>query len=50
MEYLTATAEMADAIYNILQTTIRKVYPKYYNQEVADLNMTRFAWMLRFRQ
>ncbi len=36
MEYLTATAEMADAIYNILQTTIRKVYPKYYNQEVAD--------------
>lgn len=35
MEYLAATAEMADAIYNILQTTIKSVYPKYYNQEVA---------------
>lgn len=36
MEYLTATAEMADTIYNILHTTIRTVYPKYYPNEVAD--------------
>ncbi len=36
MEYLTATVEMADAIRNILHTTIRTVYPKYYPDEVAD--------------
>lgn len=36
MEYVTATAEMSDAIHNILHTTIRTVYPKYYNKEVAD--------------
>lgn len=36
MEYLTATAEMADAIHTILHTTIRTVYPKYYPKEVAD--------------
>lgn len=36
MEYLTATVEMADKIYNILHTTIRTVYPKYYPKEVVD--------------
>lgn len=36
MEYLTAAAEMADAIHNILHTTIRTVYPKYYPKEVVD--------------
>ena len=36
MDYLTATVEMADAIHNILHTTIRTVYPKYYPEEVAD--------------
>ena len=36
MEYLTATVEMADAIHNILHTTIRTVYPKYYPKEVVD--------------
>ena len=36
MEYLTATVEMADAIHNILHTTIRTIYPKYYPEEVAD--------------
>lgn len=36
MEYLKATAEMADAIHNILHTTIRTVYPKYYPGEVVD--------------
>lgn len=36
MEYLTATAEMADAIHHILHTTIRTVYPQYYPKEVTD--------------
>ena len=36
MEYSTATVEMADAIHNILHTTIRTVYPKYYPKEVTD--------------
>lgn len=36
MKYLAATVEMADAIYNILHTTIRAVYPKYYPKEVTD--------------
>mgnify|MGYP002510632380 FL=1 len=36
MEYLTATVDMADAIYNVLHTTIRIVYPKYYPKEVTD--------------
>lgn len=36
MEYLTATVEMADAIHNILHTTIRTVYPRYYPKEVVE--------------
>ncbi|MCM1145688.1 MAG: GNAT family N-acetyltransferase [Lachnoclostridium sp.] len=36
MEYLTATVEMADTIHNILHTTIRTIYPKYYPKEVVD--------------
>jgi len=36
MEYITAKADMADAIYDILHTTIKTVYPKYYPQEVVD--------------
>lgn len=36
MEYITATAEMADEIYNVLHTTIQTVYPKYYPKEVVD--------------
>lgn len=36
MEYLTATAQMADAIHNILHMTIRTIYPKYYPKEVVD--------------
>lgn len=36
MEYLVATVEMADIIHNILHTTIRTVYPKYYHKEVVD--------------
>lgn len=36
MEYVTAKVEMADAIRNILHTTIRTVYPQYYPKEVVD--------------
>lgn len=36
MEYITTVSEMADEIHNILQTTIRTVYPKYYPKEVVD--------------
>lgn len=36
MKYITATSDMADAIYNLLHTTIKTVYPKYYPKEVVD--------------
>ncbi|MBQ6442384.1 MAG: GNAT family N-acetyltransferase [Lachnospiraceae bacterium] len=36
MKYLTATADMVDVIRNILHTTIKSVYPKYYPKEVVD--------------
>lgn len=36
MQYITATADMADAIHHILHTTIKTVYPKYYPGEVVD--------------
>ncbi|MCM1122449.1 MAG: GNAT family N-acetyltransferase [Eubacterium sp.] len=36
MKYRKATPDMADAIYDILHTTIETIYPKYYPQEVAD--------------
>ena len=36
MEYIAATADMADAIYNVLHTTIKAIYPKYYPKEVTD--------------
>lgn len=36
MEYIKATPDMADAIHNILQTTIRTIYPRYYPREVTD--------------
>lgn len=36
MEYIIATAEMANAIYNVLHTAIETVYPKYYPKEVVD--------------
>lgn len=36
MEYITATSDMAEAIYNVLHTTIQTIYPKYYPQEVVD--------------
>ncbi len=36
MEYITATANMAGTIRDVLHTTIRTVYPKYYPQKVVD--------------
>lgn len=36
MKYITATTEMADEILNVLHTTIKAVYPKYYPKEVVD--------------
>lgn len=35
MEYITATSDMADAVYRVLHTAIKTVYPKYYPQEVV---------------
>ena len=36
MKYITAVPDMADAIYNVLHTTIKTIYPKYYPKEVVD--------------
>ena len=36
MEYITATSNMADGIYNVLHTTIKTIYPKYYPKEVVE--------------
>lgn len=36
MKYITATSDMSNDIYSLLQTTIKTVYPKYYPKEVVD--------------
>ncbi len=36
VKYVTATSDMADAIYNVLHTTIKMIYPNYYPKEVVD--------------
>ncbi len=36
MEYVTTASDMVDAIYDVLHTTIKSVYPKYYPKEVVD--------------
>lgn len=36
MEYIAATADIADAIHNVLHITIKTIYPKYYPEEVVD--------------
>ena len=36
MRIITATVEEAEQIYNMVQHTIRTVYPKYYPKEVVD--------------
>mgnify|MGYP001109007970 FL=1 len=36
MEYITAALDMADAIRDVLHTTIKTVYPKFYPKEVTE--------------
>ncbi len=36
MKYITATSDMADAIYDILHTTIKAIYPQYYPKEAVE--------------
>ena len=36
MEYIKATEKNIDDVLNIVQTTVRSVYPKYYPKEVVD--------------
>lgn len=36
MRYIKATTEMVERIYDILHTTVKDVYPKYYPKEVVD--------------
>ena len=36
MEYMIAASYMADAIYDVLHTTIKTIYPYYYPAEVVD--------------
>lgn len=36
MKYVTATPDMADAICDVLHTTIRAIYPQYYPKEVVE--------------
>lgn len=36
MEYRLATVQELEAIYTVVQFTIKKVYPKYYPEEVVD--------------
>lgn len=36
MKYINSTSNMANGICNILHTTIKTIYPKYYPKEVVD--------------
>ncbi len=36
MRYVAATPDMVNEIYNVLHTSIKTVYPKYYPKEVVD--------------
>lgn len=36
MEYIKATEENIDCVFDIVQTTVRSIYPKYYPKEVVD--------------
>lgn len=36
VKYIKATPDMAEAVHNILHTTIKTVYPNYYPKEVVD--------------
>ena len=36
MEHIKTTDESIDCIFNIVQNTIKTIYPKYYPGEVVD--------------
>ena len=36
MKYVKATSDMVNTICNVLHTTIKTIYPKYYPKEVVD--------------
>lgn len=36
MRYIVATSDMADKIHEVLHTTIKTIYPKYYPREVVE--------------
>ena len=36
MKYITADEQLHSEIYNLVQQTIKAIYPKYYPQEVVD--------------
>lgn len=36
MKYITAASDMVNEIYNVLHTSIKTIYPKYYPKEVVD--------------
>lgn len=36
MEYIKATDENIDCVFNIVQNTVKTIYPKYYPGEVVD--------------
>lgn len=40
MEYIKATTENIDCIYEIVQNTVMTIYPKYYPREVVDFFCT----------
>lgn len=39
MEYRLATKEECDTIYQLVQETIKTVYPKYYPKEVVNFSV-----------
>ena len=50
MEYVAATADMANAIHDILHATIKTIYPKYYPQEVVDFFLPASQHGAHFRK
>ena len=36
MEYIKTTKENLDSVFEIVQNTVKKIYPKYYPEEVVD--------------
>ena len=53
MEYVVATPDMINDIYDVLHTAIKTIYPRYYPNEVVDFfvsiiakNIFWMAWRL----